>query len=1080
MKGAIAWFAENGVAANLLMIVILVGGLLTLPRIKQEVFPEARIEMVTVTVPYRGATPEEVEEGVCVRVEEAVQGVEGIKRILSTATEGAGVVTIELEPDADMRQAVDDLKARVDAIDTFPAETEKPIVQQVVMRSQVINVAVSGDVDEPTLRHLGQQVRDDIVRLDGVTHADLANVRPYEISIEVSEDALRRHGITFDEVVAAVRRTSIDLPAGSIRTAGGEILLRTKGQAYRGPDFERIPLLSHVDGTRRTLGEVARVVDGFEETDTFARFDGEPAVLVQVFRVGDQGALAVAQAVRDYVRDVQVRLPPGVKITTWQDDSEILKARLETLLNDAWQGFVLLLIALALFMQVRTAFWIGMGVPIAILGTLWVMPIFDVSINLLTLFAFLLVLGVLVDDAIVVGENVYTLQARRRDPLKAAIAGAQEVSTPVMFGVLCSIAAFTPLLTIPGAMGKLTASIPIVVITALVISLFETQLILPSHLAHAKADAGPPRTIVGRAWAAVQARMTSGLERFVRDGYTPFLERALAWRYLTMAIGLSVLIVTGGLIGGGWVRFVFMPDVEADNVLAFLTMPQGTPVEVTADAVKRLETSAAQLRAELEGDRPGSVFHHLLASVGEQPYRKRQEDDRTGGRGSRVASGHLGEVNIELAPAEERSMTSAEIAARWRELTGPIPDAVELSFMSSLFAAGEPISVQLQGRDTDALRVAADRVKARLQSYPGVFDVTDSFRGGKQELKLSILPSAEALGLSLSDLARQVRQAFYGDEAQRIQRGRDDVRVMVRYPQDERRSLAHVESMRIRTADGAEVPFSSVADVEYGRGFAAIQRADRERIITVTADVDPSQITANEVIADLRDKTLPDVLAEHPGISYSLQGEQKEQNEFLEAMWRRFGIALLVIYALLAVPLRSYLQPFLIMMAIPFGMVGALWGHMLLGWDLSMFSVIGLIALSGVVVNDSLVLVDYVNQRRQEGATLSEAARAAGAARFRPIILNSVTSFVGLLPLLLNRSLQAQFLIPMAISLCFGVLFSTIVTLVLVPNAYLLLDDATALLARLRGRLGGQGPTVPSAHPAPSREPRALPRPQSL
>jgi multidrug efflux pump subunit AcrB len=1066
LKRAIAWFAENGVAANLLMLVLMVGGALALPRIKQEVFPEVAIEMVTVSVPYRGATPEEVEEGVCVRVEEAIQDVEGLKKLRSTAGEGMGVVIAELAPGVDVRKAVEDVKTRVDAISTFPVETEKPVVQQALLRVQVINVAISGDVDERTLRTLGQRVRDELVALPGLSHADLAAVRPYEISIEVDEFDLRRHGLTFDDVVTAVQRSSIDLPAGSLRTGGGEILLRTKGQAYRGRDFERLVLLSRADGTRLTLGEVATVVDGFEESDIYARFDGKPAALIQVFRVGEQSALDVAGAVRDYVRDARRRMPPGVTLETWPDDSPILRARLDTLLNDGWQGFALVMLALALFMEVRMAFWVGMGMPVAVLGALWFLPGLGVSINVLSLFAFLLVLGVLVDDAIVVGENVYTARQRGLPRLQAAISGAQEVATPVVFGVLCSMAAFTPLLLIPGAMGEFTATIPKVVITVLLVSLIETQFILPSHLGHIREIDPAARGWAMRAWKRVQDVTSAWLERLIHDTYAPFLRRALEWRYATLATGVATLILAFGLIGGGWTRFVFMPQIEADNVVAFLTMPQGTPVEVTAAGLRRLEETAEAVRREIEGEgRSGGVFRHVLTSIGQQPLRARQDEDRTGRVGAGRTSGNLGEVNIELTPSEERSVTSAQIARLWRAKTGTIPDAVELDFTSSLFDAGAPVEVQLQGTDVAVLRTAAEELKGRLASYPGVFDVSDSFRGGKQELKLSLKPSAETLGLSLADLARQVRQGFYGDEAQRIQRGRDDVRVMVRYPEADRRSLDAVETMRIRTPDGTEVPFSAVATVQHGRGFSSIERVDRERVIRVTADVDPSRTTPNEIVGDLEANVLPDLLARLPGLSYSLQGEQREQEEFLGAMGRNFGIALLLIYGLLAIPLKSYSQPFLIMSAIPFGMVGAIMGHALLGYDLSMFSVIGMVALSGVVVNDNLVLVDYVNQRRGEGESLKAAASIAGVARFRPIVLNSVTSFVGLLPLLLNRSVQAQFLIPMAIALSFGVLFSTLVTLLLVPSAYLVLDDLQGLAARRRA----------GATPSPGGEPIGAP-----
>jgi len=1068
VKRVIAWFAENSVAANLLMAVLVVGGLFTLPTIKREIFPEVRVDVVTVTVPYRGAAPEEVEEAICVRVEERIQSVEGIKRLTCTATEGIGVVIAELLFSVDPRQALDDIKVQVDAIDTFPAETEKPIVQQTVMRAQVINVAVSGDADERTLRHLGQRVRDEIVAIPGITHADLANARPYEISIEVAENDLRRHGLTFDQVVDAVRASSIDLPGGSIKTDGGEILLRTKGQAYRGPEFERLVLVSHADGSRIELGDVATVIDGFEDTDQMARFDGRPAVLVQVFRVGDQSALEVADQVRRYVAEAQTRMPQGIELTTWADDSELLRARLDTLTSNARAGFLLVVLVLALFLRLRLAFWVALGIPIAVLGTLWVMPALDVSINLLSLFAFLLVLGILVDDAIIVGENVHTLQETTRDPLRAAIEGAQAVSIPVIFGVLTTVAAFTPLLTIPGAMGKLTASIPLIVVASLVFSLVESQLVLPAHLAHMRLDDGHAGGHDGtrgfHPWLRVQDAVARGLARFVERVYQPLLERALAARYLTAAVGVAALILTIGLTAGGWTRFVFFPQIDGDNVVAFLTLPQGTPAEVTARAIERLEESAVRLRDELDAAgaaEGGSIFRHVLASVGEQPYRKRQEDDRSGGRGVAAAAGHLGEVNIEIAASERRRVSSADIAARWRELTGPIPDAVELSYTASLFDAGEPVNVELRGTDVASLRRAAESLKERLREYPGVFDVSDSFRGGKQELQLRILPSAEALGLTLSDLARQVRQAFYGDEAQRIQRGRDDVRVMVRYPEEQRRSLADVESMRIRTADGAEVPFSAVAEVVPGRGFATVNRADRQRVLKVTADVDHAVVSPNEVVAKLRAKDLPAILAEHPGIGYSMQGEQREQQEFLSAMLRRFGLALLAIYALLAIPLRSYVQPFIIMTAIPFGMCGAIWGHLLTGYDLSMFSVIGLVALSGVVVNDSLVLVDWVNQRRREGVELAEAVRTAGTARFRPILLTSVTTFAGLAPLLLERSVQAQFLIPMAISLGFGVLFSTSVSLLLVPASYLILDDLRGLPGMLRRTL-----VVPAAPPA--------------
>ena len=1047
MNRAITWFAANSVAANLLLLLIVAGGLLTAPQVKREVFPEVDTDLVKISVEYLGAAPAEVEEGICIRIEEELQGVDGIDRLVSTASEGLGVVTAELTTDADPRRVLDDIKTRVDAIDTFPEEAEKPIIQQVVIRHQVINVAISGDADERTLKHLGQQVRDDLSALPGITHTTLAVARPYEISIEVSEDALRRHGLTFDEIAQAVRETSLDLPGGTIKSEGGEILLRTKGQAYRGPEFEKLVLMSRHDGTRLSLGEVARVVDGFEETDQSARFDGQPAVLVRVFRVGEQSALAITDTVKDYVRQAQMQVPEGITLTAWQDDSEILKSRLDTLLRNGRDGFLLVLIILSLFLRLRVAFWVLLGVPVCFLGTLWLMPSFGVSINLISLFAFIVVLGILVDDAIVIGENVYTHQQRGGDRLRAAIKGTQQVAVLVIFGVLTTVAAFAPLLAVPGTMGKFMRVIPVCVIVALLFSLVESILILPAHLAHGE-NTEPSRPIQ-RAWLRLQDRVGDGLAWFIQRIYRPILALGLTWRYLTVAVGIATLLLTSGLVAGRWVQFTFFPDVEADNVIAYLSMPEGTPATVTAVEVRRLEAAAQRVMEELEAAGGKPVVRHAMTSIGEQPFRREQSRDT---RFVRFTGGHLGEVNVQLVPSEERSVTSAEVMQRWREAAGPIPGAVELIFSSTLIDSGEPINIQLRGPDIEVLRSAANSLKAQLAEYPGVVDITDSFRSGQQELKLGIVPSAEALGLTMADLGRQVRQAFYGEEAQRIQRGRDDVRVMVRYPAEHRRSLGDIETMRIRTPDGIEVPFSAVAEVQLGQGFSTIRRADRQRIINVTADVDANLANANEIIAELKASFLPRMVAEYQGLTYTFEGEQKEQNETLTALERGLIIALLAIYALLAVPLRSYTQPVIIMSAIPFGLVGAVWGHVLLGMDLSMMSTIGIVALAGVVVNDSLVLVSYVNQNRADGIPLQQAIREAGAARFRPILLTSMTTFAGLTPLMLEQSVQAQFLIPMAVSLAFGVVFATAISLMIVPAMYLILEDLKALPRQLFAR----------------------------
>ena len=1044
MNSILSWFAKNPVAANLIMVLIVASGLLTFSGIKQEVFPEFSSDLISVTVPYLGAAPEEVEEAVCVRIEEEIQSLEGIKRITSRASEGLGTVTIELFPGTDVRKLLDDVKARVDAIATFPEETEKPIIQELLNRRQVINVAVSGDTDEKTLRILSDEIREEILLLPGITQAQVTNVRPYEISIEVSEQALRRFDLTFDEVAQAIRRSSLDLPGGSIKTQGGEVLIRTKGQAYIGREFEEIILRTRPDGSRVLVGDVAKVVDGFAETDQTARFDGNPSALIQVFRVGDEDALQVANAVKKYVHETQKKMPEGIALTIWNDDSEVLKSRLDLLYKNGRSGLILVFLLLAMFLRLRLAFWVALGIPISFLGALWLMPTFDVSINMISLFAFILVIGIVVDDAIVVGESIFTEYERGKSGIQAALDGLKSVAVPVVFAVLTSVAAFWPILIVEGGIGKIMRFIPIIVILTLLFSLLESLFILPSHLSHLKIKEGPSKGLSG-IWTRFQTKFNTRFRRFIDKAYKPSLEFGLKFRYITLAGFLAILILTLGMVGGGWIKFVFLPRIDADNVVARLTMPLGTPVETTAEAVKRLEESALKLEDEFDLGRP--IVRHVLAAIGEQPSLNRASGPDPAS--STFSGSHLGEVDIELTPSEERGLGSTIIANRWRELTGPVPDAVELSFSSSLFTIGAPIYVQLSSADYVALREAAEKLKEKIKDYPGVYDVTDSFREGKQEIKLEITPVAESLGLTLSDLGRQVRQAFYGEEVQRIQRRRDEIRVMVRYPVEERRSLANLEDKRIRTAGGIAVPFSAAAKATLGRGYSFIERTDRRRTLNITADVDETKANANEILADITKNVLPTLLTEYPTISYSLEGEQRDQREALASLRRGFLLALLVIYALLAIPFRSYVQPLLVMGVIPFGIVGAIWGHIVMGISLTILSFFGIVALTGVVVNDSLVMVDFINKFRQKGEDIRKAIREAGVVRFRPIILTSITTFAGLTPLLLERSLQARFLIPMAVSLAFGVLFATFITLILVPVSYQILEDVKHAFKKL-------------------------------
>jgi len=1041
VRRIVAWFVDNAVAANMLMLVLIGGGLFTLATIRQEEFPSIDLDIIHITVPYLGAAPEEAEEAVCVRIEEAIEGTPGIDRMTSIAVEGSCSVFVELLLSTDANWALSDIESKVNAITTLPTETENPIVSLLVIREGVLDIAISGPADERTLKVLGQKLRDEIAALPGVSQADLDYVRPYEISIEMSEQALRRYGITFEQVAAAVRSSSLDLPGGSLKTEGGEILLRSKGQAYYGDEFESIVVLTRGDGTIVTLGEIARVVDGFKDDDMRVYLDGQPAVVVRAYRVGDEDTLVLARVVKAYLEGARLELPEGLELTIFNDESEELRERIGTLWQNAAWGLAFVLIVLALVLRFRVAFWVAAGIPIALLGAVMLFPTLDYAISSLSVMGFLLVLGIVVDDAIIVGERVYARRQEGEPGREAAVEGTLDVAVPVIFGVLTTVAAFSPLVLVPGRMGQIFGVLGGTVIVCLLLSLVEAQLILPAHLAHWLRGSNEA---LASGKSRIQERLGGGLERFVAQRYQPALERVLEWRYLATAGAIGVLILTAGLFASGRVTFQFFPGIEGDRVYATVTLPQGTPLAHTEAAVRQLEASAEALRAELdrEGGSAGSVVTHVLSSIGKQATRRHGPP-----RPSLSGGGtHLAQVVLDLVPWNARDVTSGEVTQRWRELTGPIPDAVEVSFDSKAMHAGDAIALQLSGDDTNELAAAAAELRAKLGTYDGVFDIADSLRAGKQEIKLRLLPEAKPLGITQSDLARQVRTAFYGIEVQRIQREQDDVRVMLRYPKEERRSLGDLENMRIRAPDGTEIPFAAVAQAELGRGFATIRRTDGRRVVTVTADVDRSVVTPEEIMASLRQGPLPQLLAQHPEIALSLEGEQRERVKAMTGLAWGFLMALGAIYVLLAIPLRSYAQPVIIMAAIPFGSVGAVLGHFIMGWDLVFFSLLGIVALSGVVVNDSLVLVDFINRKRDEGLPLEEAVRIAGMTRFRPIFLTSATTFVGLAPLMFNSSEATFFVVPIAISLAYGVLVATTITLFIVPCGYLILDDLKGLL----------------------------------
>ncbi len=1058
MNAMLRWFSTNHVAANLLMVLILAAGFMSALSIKQEVFPEMDMEIVTVRVPFLGATPAEVEESVCIKIEEQVQAVDGVKKITSQANEGMGVVTIELNRSVDVQKVLDEIKSEVDRIVTFPAETEKPIVTQVNRKYQVIDVILYGDADERTLKTLADNVRDDLTALADITYAEVGGTRPYEISIEVSEASLRRYGLSFADVTRAVRLNSLDMPGGSVKTDGGEILVRTKGQRYTGDEFADIVVITHLDGTTVTLDRIAEVRDGFEDVDLATGFDGRRASMISVYRTGDEGVIEVTDAVKGYVQRQRELLPTGIEIDTWHDRSTIYKGRMNLLIKNGAIGLVLVFLCLAAFLQLRLAFWVALGIGISFLGAFWVIPQFNVSLNMISMFAFIVSLGIVVDDAIVIGENIYAHREMGKRAQRASTEGAIEVAGPVTFAVLTTVVAFLPLANVTGTMGKFMFVVPVVVIAILLFSLVESLLILPAHLATIRqvstpagaADGSGSRT-GGDGTAApggpspnryrrIKNWFQHRSHRLVHVTYRHHLQWVLGHRAVVVALAFAGFLITMGLVAGGHIRFTFMPKVDADNITATVTMPQGTTVVSADDVVQQIEESLSRLQDEVAAERQDgqpAVFRHMRTTVGSHPSLNRTHMGSESGAGA-----HLIEVDVELAKAEVRGIGSTELARRWRELTGPISGATSVNFSADLFRGSKAIQIQLSSPDTEQLLAASQHLKQSLSGYPGVTDISDSFVEGKLEMKLSLKPEARTLGLTLSDLARQVRQGFYGDEAMRIQRGRDEVKVMVRYPERQRSSLGHIENMMVRTPSGGTVPFGRVAAVEIGRGYATIERADRQRIVNVFGDVDQTVTNAQEVLADLETSVMPVLVAQYPELRYTFEGQERDRAESVASLGRGFVLALLMIYVLLAVLFRSYLQPVVVMLAIPFGLMGAVWGHIVMGWNLTLLSMFGVVALTGVVVNDSLIMIDFINRKRAEGLALRDAVIESGIRRFRPILLTSITTFAGLTPLLLEKSLQARFLIPMGISLGFGVIFATGITLILIPTGYTLLADA--------------------------------------
>ncbi|QBY04858.1 efflux RND transporter permease subunit [Thalassotalea sp. HSM 43] len=1021
LTGIIAWFARNSVAANLMMVFIIIMGIYSYFNITKKMFPEFSPNTIMVTVTHLGASPADVEQSVILQIEEKLENVQGLKRVTSEATEGLATVTIEINSGYSLEDKLNEIQMQIDTITTFPAQIERPLVMKQEFQMDVLWVSVNGQMDRRTRQELAQDIKDEITALPDVNIAEVVGIRDYEISIEISELQLLEYGLTFDEISQAIKRSSLDLPGGTIKSSGGYIQLRTEGQAYTGQEFSRLVLRTNSDGTHLTLGDIANVKDAFVEDEGFALFDGKNTTSIRVRSTSNQNDLEIAKQVRAYVDKKQQSLPEGANVEVFADSSFYLSERLTMMFENLMLGAALVFLVLTLFLRVRVAFWVMVGIPICFLGAFMMMPLlgdFSVTVNLLSLFAFIMVLGIVVDDAIVIGESVYSEVQNKGHSVDNVIRGAHRVAMPATFGVLTTIAAFAPLIFIDTNFSGFFQSIAIVVMLCLVFSIIESKWILPAHLAHMKYTEIDPDNahIVHR----IQLRFKAWLDIFIKNTYLRSITWSLKNRYTTMAAFIALFFLSIGLIAGSLVKTEVFPSVPSDFIQGQIIMEDGMAPERRNEALQRVIDSGYEMAEEnlYQGE---SFIRHIMVFTN-----------------GNLAGGFL----MELNKSEFRELNAFEIEKLWREQIGEIPGVKELRLFAGTNAGGgAALEFQLNGLDEYELEQAALEVQDKLGEYDGVYDIRNSFSRGSEEIKLSIRPEAEVLGLSLSDLGKQVRQAFYGDEAQRIQRGRNEVKVMVRYPEEERRSITDLENMWVRTPSGQEVPFYQVADVEIGQGFSKITRINNKRTIKIAAEIDSEKVESRKVLGEFNEQIIPAILAKYPTVKYGMEGASKDQQDFLQQLMFAAVTALFLIYGLIAIPTKSYTQPLVIMSVIPFGIIGAIWGHMIVGKTINMMSMYGFIALSGVVVNDSLILVDFINRAKNTGMRMMDIVIEAGMQRFRAILLTSLTTFFGILPIYFETSLQAQFIIPMAISLGFGIIFATVITLFLIPSLYLIRED---------------------------------------
>jgi multidrug efflux pump subunit AcrB len=1018
-KGPIAWMAGHSVAANLLMLVLLIGGIVLAYNIKKEVFPYFDMDMVRITVPYPGASPQEVEQGILLAIEEAVEGLEGADEVRSTAREGLGTVTVDMIEGENLQKLAQDIRNEVDRIVSFPEDIEEPAIAIVSRKRYVVSLALYGDQSERVLREYAEYIRERLLQEQDITQVEVISARNYEIDVEIPQNTLRAYSLTLEDIAQRIRRASIELPGGAIRTPSGDILVRMKERRDFGPEFAPIPIITASDGSQILLDDIAIIKDGFEETTVSSSYNGKPAVMLDVYRVGDQTPLSVSDAARQVVEEVNVSLPQGLRVDLRNDRSDVYRQRLGLLMKNGLIGLALVFILLALFLEPRLAFWVSLGIPVSFLGSLFLLNISYVSINMISMFAFIVTLGIVVDDAIIVGENIYYHQQQGKTWSKAAVTGAREIAMPITFAILTNMVAFVPMFFVPGFMGKIFKQIPVVVISVFAISLIESFFILPAHIGHKRTNA--PSGLFGWIFRAQQSFGRAFL-KFVNQRYGPFLHATIRWRYLTMATGIAIILVTTGYIKSGRMGFELFPKIESDYAKVTAVLPFGTAFEKARQVEKKLIQAARKVTSK-NGDK--ELVEGIFSNIHDNTI----------------------EIRTYLTPPDVRPLSTADVTRRWREQVGVIPGLEYIKFESDAGGPGRgaAMSVELSHQKMDLLERASTDMAEALSFYPNTKDIDDGFSPGKQQIDFKIKPEARSLGLEAREVARQVRHAFYGAEVLRQQRGRNEVKVLVRFPRQERISEYSLEEMVLQTPKGTEILLRDAVYISRGRSYTDINRRNGQRIVTVTADVSPRS-QAGQILNSIKDEIIPELQQKYPGLAYSFEGRQADQTESMQSLFRGLLMAMIVIYAMLAVPLNSYIQPLIIMISIPFGIVGALIGHLIMGYSLSILSMFGVVALSGVVVNDSLVLIDFANRRRRAGMAPLGAIHASGLHRFRPIILTTLTTFGGLAPMIFETSRQARFLIPMALSLGFGVVFATLITLILVPSFYMIIEDIKGLL----------------------------------